>query len=110
MAKIAKQITEDGDTLLCDVRKPRNAGYYLATVCISGTFGGGTAKLQVSPDRGVTKIDAVDESGEAITATGSYIGNIKLGASIGNEDAPQLYVNVNGSTSAEIDVVLFDNF
>lgn len=109
MAKVSKQFTEDANEIIEHVYKPRNAGYYFATVYAFGTFGGGTVKLQVSLDDGATKIDLLDENGDAVSFTSAGMANIKLGGSIGLNEAQQIFVDVNGSTSADVTVAIFNN-
>lgn len=65
------------------------------TFSASGTFGGGTAKLQMSPNNGVTWID-VDRSGDTyVTFTANGEGGFELAPCL-------LRVSLTGATSPSL--------
>jgi hypothetical protein len=109
MAKITTTITNTTATQIAIARKPRNADKYIATIAASGTFGGGTFKVQMSPDGGTTKIDLKDQSGSAWSATANDVINIELGDCGTLSDGIILYGVNTGGTGINMTVNVFDN-
>ena len=72
----------------------------------TGTFGGGTATLQASPDGGTTWVDVLDQASTAITFTANKAVNVEV-ASDGLQPV-RLSINLTGSTSPNLSFVIFD--
>lgn len=83
---------------------------YEATITVTGTFGGGTFKLQTSVDGGVTKVDAKDGTNTtwSITANGQVTIRIPC-SDVTPELTPSLYGDLSGATSPSITVTVHDN-
>lgn len=82
---------------------PRN-GRYVGTLFASGTFGGGTLKLQASPDGGITKFDIPDASGNTVAITAQSMRNLELGTG-----GIRLYAVLTGATAPNIKLTLADD-
>lgn len=83
---------------------------YQALVCVSGTFGGGTATLAVSPDGGTTLITLKDKLGSAISLTANGYANIEIAGYSNNNTKPlQVYAVLTGATSPNLNFTVFDN-
>lgn len=95
--------------LLCDVVKPQGLTTWSASVFASGTFGGGTVKLQASADMGVTLVDLRDTTNVVPAWTANDMYNLSLGNAAKNGEAIKLYAVVTGATTPAIAVTLFDN-
>lgn len=109
MARNTASITADGTTFLVNVHKPQSADSYKATIHIAGSsFGGGTVKLQSSPDGGTTKVD-LKINGSAYSATANDVVNIELGNGGKNSDSIKLYAVMTGSTAPAVTVTVHDN-
>lgn len=87
-----------------------NETAYEATITVTGTFGGGTFKLQTSVDGGTTKVDAKDGTGTtwSITANGQVTIRIPC-ANVLPESTLSLYGDLSGATSPSITVTVHDN-
>lgn len=109
MAKRTTAITDTSATEIAMVVKPHNATTYNATICVSGTFGGGTVTLQLSPDNGTTKIPLKDQSGSVWSATANDVIEIEIGNSSHNSDNPILYATNAGGVGVNMTVTVFDN-
>lgn len=103
-------ISSNASAKLCNIHRRRPAYAFIATVLVSGTFGGGTVALGVSPDNGTTIFPIKDETGNAqsVTALGAMLTK-PLGDSNSNGDGLSLWVTVSGATSPNISINTFDN-
>ena len=109
MAKHEVNITGTTDNqLLARVITPRGEDGYGASVFLKFNSGSGTATVQVSPDGGTTKYTVVDTSGVDITGTANAYHNFVLGIPNKNSDAINIYADLTGGSSADIDVILYD--
>jgi hypothetical protein len=63
------------------------------TVIVAGTWGGGTAKLQASPDNGTTWVDV----GTDVTFTANGMGNFQLPPGV------LLRLDLSGATNPDLD-------
>lgn len=110
MAKYTVTISGNGDTQICNIKRPSGADNWVGTVFIYGTFGSGTITLQLSPNAGTTKITAKDSSGTAVTATANDIRVIPVsGTGSSNSENISIWVNMAGSTSPSVTVEVWDN-
>lgn len=109
MAKHTKLLAANGDVHLADVIRRRDAQSFGATVFFQGTFGSGTATLQISPDGGLTKHTVFDENGDDIVFTQAGYANFVFGNASDNAGDLSLYVNLAGATSPSLSIILFDN-
>lgn len=107
--KVSGTLTADGTITLGPIHKVREHDNYFGTISILGTFGSGTAVVQMSPDGGTTKITQKTESGSAYSATANDTVNIRLGRGSTNSDQPILYVTLTGSTNPSLTAILNDN-
>lgn len=111
MAKHIASITSNKDVYLVTAHKPAgNRDYYMATVSIFGTFGGGSVALKMSPDKGTTKIAMKDLSGVSYAVTSDDTIDIILGAgtsSLGDEI--KIYATMSGATTPSVTVIVHDN-
>lgn len=101
--------TTNTTTQLVTVHRKTSLRSWLATFVVSGTFGGGTFKLQISLDGGTTKVDLKDYSGANYSATADDNFNVELGGGNKLSDAPILYGVLSGATSPSITVRIIDN-
>ena len=96
----------DGDVFLCNVRKPRGADYYMATVHVVSTdFGGGTVTIGTSVDGGTTIVPTT------FVTTENKADNIdKLGSSGKNTENIQLYASLSGAAAPDtVTITVHDN-
>jgi hypothetical protein len=101
------QITGNGSVKIADVHKSREYTNYTITVIATGGFGGGTVKIQISPDEGVTLADLAIGSTVPTIATGqAYTFICGNGHALG--DQPSIYATVAGATAATINIVAYD--
>lgn len=107
MAKYRTNVTNTGNTYLCDIVKPRGADQWSGTINAYGTFGGTTLTLGLSTDGGTTVVP-ISTSVFSITAN----GNITLpvaGSSNENDDQMKLYAIATGGSGIDITVDVLDN-
>lgn len=109
MAKQTLTMTTNTTAQLADVIRRSDAQSYGATIFVQGTFGGGTATVQVSPDSGTTKYTIKDVSGTDITGTSAFYYNFVLGNPGAASGDLEIYVTLSGATSPSLSVILFDN-
>lgn len=102
-------ITTNTSVKIADVIRPQGLDAWEASIVVSGSFGGGTIKFQLSPDAGTTLIDLKDASGVVVSLTSADVYNIRLGNSNKNFDQPTIYANLAGSTAAAVAIAVFDN-
>lgn len=91
-SSLKENLTADGNTT--DSVKTDGSFVFYAY----GTFGGGTAAVQISFDGGNNFISFLDQSGNpvSLTSNGYYAANMPT---------PALYrINLSGSTSPDLDV------
>lgn len=105
----AVTFTSNTTTYLITVHRKRDLYTWLGTFAISGTFGGGTLKLQLSLDGGTTKLDLEDFSGTPYSTTTSATFNVQLGGGSKVSDAPIIYGVLSGATNPSITVQFVDN-
>jgi hypothetical protein len=90
--------------------RPSNADAWLGTIGLTGAFGGATAQLEMSFDRGANWMAAQNMSGTAITATANANFNMTLGSGNSQSDAIQLRLNLTTpGTGASVNMIIFDN-
>lgn len=112
MAKYTATFTADAaNTYVCTVNKKRDLTDWFATAFVTGTFGGGTVTLLISPDGGTTKVPLLNTSNVAIsTGTAGAMSSIRLGGSGStNSDSMIIYATLTGSTNPALTVAIFDN-
>lgn len=61
-----------------------------------GTFGGGTCKLQMSPDGGTTWVDVTNDAGTAVSLTSAGLVQFHLSAGV------KIKANLASSTGASL--------
>jgi hypothetical protein len=107
MAQYTTNVTETGNTYLCDVFKPRHANNWEGTVHAQGTWGGTTLTLGLSIDDGVTVVP-IDSSEFSLTDNGAAsIPN--LGTSAKNSAGLKLYAIATDGTGINLTVTVLDN-
>jgi len=109
MSRQTATLSADGATLLANIVPPRKDDDYCGELHVYGTFGGGTVKLQVSPDGGTTKNDYKDLSGVVWTATAADVVSFEICGGGTNSTPQKLYITLTGATAPSISVVLYDN-
>lgn len=103
-------ITTNTDTEATTIIRRNDADFWEADVFTSGTFGGTTVTLQVSPDGGTTKFPVNTTAGTAYSLTAAGYGRIRFaGSSQNNTGNLVLYVRTAGGAGASINVVIVDN-
>lgn len=107
--KHTANITDNESVYLCDARRIVEKPMFKATIAVSGDFDGGTVTLQMSPDGGATKINIRDVTGTIASITANDAYNIELGLGSTNGDNIKLYATMDGSTSPDVSVAVFDN-
>lgn len=107
MSKITTIITANGDYLVAKSAKPRGADSYKATVIVAGTWSGGTIAWKLSPDKGVTKINAFDATGVAYSSSADDNFNIELAGSAMNGPI-ELYASLSGAATPSLTITVFD--
>ena len=82
----------------------------VGSVFITGTFGGGKATVQASADGGTTFTTLQDTTGADMAYTSAKVANFFLNAGGDPVSGRQVIVRVSlsGSTSPDLDVVVFD--
>lgn len=79
MANILREtVSADGNSTAVTWESRRKDTPNRGTVWAYGTFGGGTASLEASPDGGTTWVAILDQSGTAITFTANGVVNFEL--------------------------------
>lgn len=107
--KHTAQIDTNESVFICDVRRIVEKPMFKATIAVSGSFGGGTVTLQMSPDGGTTKINLRDVTGTIASITANDAYNIELGYGSTNGDNIKLYASMAGATAPDVDIAVFDN-
>ncbi len=111
MAKYTAALSaQNTNVLVFTVHKPRNgADCCTFTVGVYGTFGTGTATVNLSPDGGTTLLPLapINGSSPSITANGCY--TFKVGNGDTNSDAPKIYVAIGAATNPALSIVAYDN-
>lgn len=107
MSKYSVTISSNGDYKIGVAKRPNNLDLYMATIMVSGTWGGGTIAWKVSPDGGTTKLTMKDASGTAYASTADDNFTINLGN--GDTESPQFYASLTGATSPSLTITVFDN-
>lgn len=102
-------VTADGSTLLTVIKRQATSELSKLTVYATGTWGGGTLKLQWSPDGGVTKFDLKDKvySVPTLSANG-YIPGIEF-TKPNMTSTVYLYAVLSGSTTPNLTIGVIDN-
>lgn len=114
MAKyVLTPLTADGRSTTVSLNSRRDGsgdGEITKTVFLTGTFGGGTATIQVSPDGGTTWVDALDSGLNVAAFTSDGYANITLqGTEAGAKVPALLSVDLASSSSPDLDITVFDN-
>lgn len=114
MALYSAQITDNGSVYICHVRRRRDATYWIGTILVygtpgGGTFGSGTITWNLSPDNGVTLIPMKDLSGNTITSTAADNFNTTLGNPHNNDQNLTVYATMAGATNPNVTALLYDN-
>jgi len=99
-------VTADGRSDEIPLYNPRSGGdSTLKTITIQGTFGGGTATLEVSADGGTTWIPFTS-GGSPVTFTANDTQNINI---CSDAQAPLLVsFDLLGATAPNIQMIIFD--
>lgn len=105
MAKYTATLTADGRTTAFPYINTRADGNIWATVFVYGTFGSGTATVQVSPDAGTTWIDVEDDGGSVVSFTADGARNVRLASDAG--EPVLISVDLSGATSPDLTVDIF---
>lgn len=109
MSKNSVTLTTNDSVKICTVSRGTYMEMYESSLCIYGSFDGGTVTIQVSPDRGTTKITQKDIGGTSVVATENETYNIRLGyAGILGQEL-EIYATITGATNPNITVDSFDN-
>jgi len=110
MARYIENLDADGRTGLITVVSPRSGGDSTRmSIFVQGTFGGGTAALEVSADDGTTWIPVVDDTGAAITFTANAQRNLCLVCVAENEGPPiKISIDLTGSTSPDLNFIVYN--
>jgi hypothetical protein len=106
----ASLAVQSSNVYVFTVHKPRNGSDCCTfTVAIGGTFGGGTATINLSPDNGVTlfPLAPINGSSPSITAAGAY--TFKVGNSDANSTAPDIYVALGVAAGPSLTIYAYDN-
>ena len=103
MAKFSSTpLTADGRSEVYNVYNPRGRDNSTAlNVSVYGTFGGGTAALEYSPDQGTTWFPLTDSLRAAVEFTQNEVILIPHITSDSNEPV-SLSINLTGSTSPNL--------
>ena len=111
MRNITTFTANNQSSQICEIRKTRrDASFYINTIYVQGTFGGGTLAFYVSIDGGVTKIPLTSSpggTGITLTANGT-IGN-QFGHPAANTQTATMWATITGATSPSVTVVVDDN-
>lgn len=87
--------------------RPRGGGASLKkTIFITGTFGSGTATLQISDDGGTDYVDVLDNVGAAVTFTANKAVNVEIASDA--VDPVLLTFNLAGATSPNLVMTVYD--
>lgn len=108
MARHIANLTADGRSTAFPMYQARSGGdSSLKEIYVQGTFGSGTATLQVSADGGTTWVDATDDNGTSITFAANGVRNVQISS---DAQAPVLIsINLAGSTSPDLNLIIFEN-
>lgn len=99
-----QNMTADGSILIGRSKNLRNGKEYVATVHVTGTFGGGALTIQTSVDGGTTKVDT------SFTATANKADSLtNLGADNKLDGGVDIYATLSGATSPDLDIDFQDN-
>lgn len=101
---------QNTNVYVMDVHKPRGGEDCCTfTIMASGTFGGGTVTVNVSPDSGTTlaPLAPINGSSPSITSVGAY--TFKIGNGGRNTDQPKIYVAVGAATTPSLVITCWDN-
>ncbi len=104
-------LTSDTFTKICDIMRRRgDANNWTATAFVYGTFGGGTAALQLSPDNGTTRFTARAWTGSTMSTTAAQVYSFQpQGNGTEIDEFITLYGSLTGSTGASVTFEVFDN-
>lgn len=99
-------VTANGSSQALPMYNPRSGGdSTLKTVTIQGTFGGGTATLEISADGGVTSIPFT-VGGSPVTFTSNDSQNLSI---CSDAQKPLLVsFDLTGATTPDIKMIIFD--
>lgn len=109
MAKyVTPALTADGRSQVIRLYSARSGGDSIKrTTFVEGSFGGGTATLQVSSDKGVTWVNVTNDAGTAITFTEAGVRELSIAS---DAQAPVLVsIDLVGSTTPSVVLTIFDN-
>lgn len=111
MAKYSATLSaQNTNTILFTAHKPRNGSVSsLFTVLVSGTFGGGTVTVNISPDKGTTLVPLVPIGTSAPTITAAMAFTYQVGNGDKLADSPDIYVSIGAATTPTINIVAYDN-
>ena len=110
MAEILREtLAADGQTAEVSLSNPNNGANIFQNVYAFGTFGAGTATLQVSPDGGTTWIDVTDGiSTVSFTSNGGQRTFILGNANPILAEQIKLRFNLTGSSTPSVTFVIED--
>lgn len=105
MAKYdATALTANGSTQGIKLYNGRGDGNLTNLISVFGTFGGGTAALEYSPDQGSTWIAVTDSAG-AVTFTANGGKNIIIPSDA--QEPVQVRITLSGATSPNLNFNVF---
>lgn len=107
MARTLKNLAADGNVTFTLLPPVGGQGRNVFTLYAIGTWGSGTLVLDSSPDAGTTYVDVNDSSGTQVSFTADGQVNFELQTS--NSDPVILKATLSGSSSPDLDVILFDS-
>ena len=106
-AAIEPNLTADGRSQALPIKNtPRGSGATNEkTVSVTGTFGGGTATLQMS-ENGTIWFDVLDAAGAAVTFTANKAVNVKINSD--PQNPVQLSINLAGATNPDLSMKIYN--
>lgn len=109
MALYTSTITGNGNTVIVNTHRRRDATDLLVTITTTGSHGGGTIAWNISPDGGATLIPITTSPGVSVTTNASTSFNVNLGNTSANTENLQIVAVMSGSTSPNVTVRAYSN-
>jgi len=112
MAKFTTTLTTDTFAKVCDIiRRRGDANNWQATAFVTGTPGGATATIQLSPDNGTTRFTARDWNGSSMTSSLTAVYTFQpQGNGAQNDDFISVWAALASSSSTtNVTFTVFDN-
>lgn len=99
--------------LLANIKRPRHADTYRATIFVYGTFAGSTVTVQFANGSTATLINAKDVNGSTMAYSADGYGNLEIAGVTrldNSTDVLSIYATAGTSTgSASLTIDLYDN-